>query len=89
MSDPCTVCGEPAPDEVAALCNGCNERFHLTLGKDPAPRECGRVWVNEQFMTLEYGCLRCLNELEGERSIDGAAFTRAEPTSRRRYRKVR
>ena len=89
MSTLCTVCGEPTSEGASALCNGCNERFHLSLGKDPVARECGRVWVNEQFMTLEYGCLRCLGEIEGQASIDGAAFTTKPMSARRRYRKVR
>ena len=89
MNSLCTVCGEAAPEDASAVCNGCNEPFHLSLGKNPAPRECGRVWINEQFMTLEYGCLRCLGELEGQASIDGAAFTAKRSPPRRRYRKVR
>ena len=89
MTEICTVCGEPAADGASALCNGCNEPFHLAVRQGSDEKECGRVWVNEQFMTLEYGCLRCLGELQGESSIDGAAFTTKRTAGRRRYRKVR
>ncbi|HVP04523.1 MAG TPA: hypothetical protein VMT90_02490 [Dehalococcoidia bacterium] len=55
----CHVCGEPLGDEAAA-CNNCHRRFHLRLREGSDAPECGRVWINEQFLSLEYACDVCL-----------------------------
>jgi hypothetical protein len=89
MTDICTVCGEATSEGSSATCSGCNEPFHLALREGTDSPECGRVWVHEQFMTLEYGCLRCLDGATGQSSINGAAFVTRGPAGRRRYRKVR
>jgi hypothetical protein len=56
----CTVCTAPADETNSALCNNCDGRFHLRLRRDADGPECGRVWVNEQFLALEYACDVCL-----------------------------
>jgi hypothetical protein len=87
LTDACTICGAAADDRNSALCNNCNERFHLRQREGDEGPECGRVWVNEQFMTLEFACLRCLGELP-EPKAEPAPRQRRGPTGRR-YRKVR
>jgi len=60
MPDTCRICGQPAHDTDSALCNNCDQRFHLRLRADSDGPECGSVWINEQFLSLEYACQRCL-----------------------------
>ena len=88
MTALCTICGDAVDENSPALCNGCDEPFHLAVSQGSGEKECGRVWVNEQFMTLEYGCLRCLGELPAASSTNGAAADQKQ-AGRRRYRKVR
>ncbi len=56
----CRVCGEAADESNSAVCNGCGERFHLNLRNDREGRDCGDVWVDEQYLALEFGCFVCL-----------------------------
>ncbi len=63
---PCTVCGEQAEAGASALCNGCGELYHLVLTQDTEGKDCGEVWLNEEFLALEFGCARCLAEHRGE-----------------------
>jgi predicted amidophosphoribosyltransferase len=56
----CRVCGEPVDETNSAICNGCGLRFHLALRQDQVGKDCGNVWVNEEFMALEFGCFLCL-----------------------------
>ena len=65
-SGPCTICGEEALPGAAALCNGCGEIFHLVLTQDTEGKDCGEVWLNEEFLALEFGCTRCVAEHRGE-----------------------
>ena len=55
----CHVCGEPLLAETAT-CNNCHRVFHLRTREDSDGRDCGRVWVNEQFLSLEFACDVCL-----------------------------
>lgn len=65
MSETCHVCGEAADDTNSTLCNNCDLRFHLRLREDSDGPECGRVWINEQFLSMEFACNICLGESEG------------------------
>ena len=56
----CHVCGDPFTDENSALCNTCGNPFHLRLRNDAEGRDCGDVWINEQFLALEFACFTCL-----------------------------
>ena len=56
----CHVCGDPLTDANSAVCNTCGNRFHLRLRNDAEGRDCGDVWVNEQFLALEFACFTCL-----------------------------
>ncbi len=62
----CTVCGEAVESGASALCNECGRPYHLVLTNDAAGKNCGEVWLNEDFMALEFGCGRCLALARGE-----------------------
>jgi len=56
----CHICSEPADAANSAVCNTCGNRFHLRLRNDVEGKDCGEVWINEQFLSLEFACLNCL-----------------------------
>ena len=56
----CKVCGEAADEDNSSLCNNCDERFHLRMRDGADGRDCGEVWINEQYMSLEFACFTCL-----------------------------
>lgn len=56
----CRVCGEEVDESDSAACNSCEERFHLRLRNDVDGKDCGEVWINEQYLSLEFACLVCL-----------------------------
>ena len=61
----CRVCGDDADESNSAVCNNCEERFHLRLRIDSDGQDCGQVWVNEQYLSLEYACDVCLGRPPG------------------------
>ena len=67
----CHVCGDPFTDDNTAACNTCGNPFHLRLRNDAEGRDCGDVWINEQFLALEFACFTCLR--------GGTAGTAGEP----------
>jgi len=67
----CAVCGEPADEDSSRLCNNCDGRFHLRLIEGDDARDCGEVWINERYMSLEFACNTCLG--------NGPTATAAEP----------
>ena len=66
MTDPitCAVCGEPADEDSSQVCNSCEGRFHLRLREDTDGKDCGEVWINEQYMSLEFACFTCLGKAQ-------------------------
>lgn len=56
----CSYCGEPVDESDSAECNACFRRFHLRLRSDAEGKDCGEVWVNERYLSLEYACFSCL-----------------------------
>lgn len=70
MPEICHVCGEPADDTNSAICNNCDQRFHLRIRADSDGPECGEVWVNEQFLSMEFACRQCLGTLGGTGSVE-------------------
>jgi len=56
----CHVCRNPIADTNSATCNTCGNLFHLRLRNDAEGRDCGDVWLNEQFLSLEFACFTCL-----------------------------
>ena len=61
----CTVCAAPVESGASAICSECAEPFHLVLTNDAAGKNCGEVWLNEEFLALEFGCARCLAVARG------------------------
>ncbi len=57
----CAVCGEAVDESTSSVCNACGERFHLNQRSDKPGRDCGAVWVDEQYLALEFACRRCLD----------------------------
>jgi hypothetical protein len=57
---PCSVCGEPAEEAASALCGICDRRFHLNPRNDAGGKDCGDVWIDEQYLSLRYACFNCL-----------------------------
>lgn len=56
----CCVCGETADESNSAICNGCYNRYHLRLRNDNDGKDCGDVWINDQYLSLEFACFICL-----------------------------
>jgi hypothetical protein len=56
----CTVCGEAAQESNSALCGACDQRFHLNLRGDVEGKDCGDVWIDDQFLSLRFACFNCL-----------------------------
>lgn len=88
MAESCIVCGEQVDERTSSVCNFCGERFHLNQRNDQPGKDCGAVWIDEQYLALEFACQRCL----------GGSTAPAEPAKpsalggrprvgRRRYRK--
>jgi len=61
---PCHVCGEPLGEETA-VCNNCERSFHLREREGSEAGDCGEVWINEQFLTMEFACNACLGRSGG------------------------
>lgn len=61
----CHVCGEPLTAETAE-CNNCFRPFHLRAAETSDGPDCGRVWINEQFLSLEFACNTCLGRASQE-----------------------
>ena len=56
----CAVCGEALDGSNSAVCNGCDQRFHLNLRNDVEGKDCGDVWIDEQYPSLRFACFNCL-----------------------------
>ncbi len=56
----CAVCGEVAQESNSSLCGGCDRRFHLNLRNDVDGKDCGDVWIDEQYLSLRFACFNCL-----------------------------
>ena len=56
----CAVCGEPMTFVQSAECNWCDQRYHLNQRNDVEAKDCGQVWIDEQFLALQFACNNCL-----------------------------
>jgi hypothetical protein len=45
---------------MTAECNWCDRRFHLNQRNDIEAKDCGEVWIDEQYMALQFACALCL-----------------------------
>jgi hypothetical protein len=77
----CVVCGDPAEPALSAECNWCDGRYHLNQRNDIEAKDCGQVWIDEQFLALQFACNNCL---VGEAT---PAPKPAAEAPRRRYRR--
>lgn len=71
----CVVCGEAVETRMSAECNWCDGRYHLNQRNDIEAKDCGAVWIDEQYLALQFACQNCLDGQQG-----GA---RARPPARR------
>ncbi len=79
----CAVCGEDAPAALTAECNWCDQRYHLNQRNDVEGKDCGRVWIDEQYLALQFACATCLNS--GGRPT--ATPPRKAPARARKYKR--
>ncbi len=56
----CAVCGEPAEESTSVVCGECDRPFHLNPRNDVEGKDCGEVWIDEQFLSLRFACFTCL-----------------------------
>lgn len=83
----CGVCGERADVLMTAECNWCDQRFHLNQRNDVQAKDCGDVWIDEQYMALQFACARCLaGDATGSRG--GGSAAPAAPRARRYKRRA-
>jgi hypothetical protein len=61
-NETCNVCGDHIPADRLATCNNCHEHYHLRTREDQDGDDCGEVWINEQYLSLEYACNACLGK---------------------------
>ena len=84
----CSVCGEFIAVHMHALCNACGLPYHLNQRNDIPGDDCGQVWINEEFLSLEFACNTCLappeeignldDILEAGEAADASGLTHAE-----------
>lgn len=84
----CVVCAEPVTFAMSAECNWCDARYHLNQRNDVDAKDCGAVWIDEQFLALQFACNNCL---AANRLAPPDAMPAPQPTARtaqrRRYRR--
>ena len=56
----CVVCNVQAEAAMTAECNWCDRRFHLNQRNDVEAPDCGQVWIDEQYLALQFACNICL-----------------------------
>jgi hypothetical protein len=90
----CAVCGEAVEARASADCNWCNRRFHLNQRNDVEAKDCGQVWIDEQYMALQFACNTCIAAqlTPADAAHQPASIrqirtdpTREQPRRRRRY----
>jgi hypothetical protein len=52
----CSVCGGAMTFAQSAECNWCDQRYHLNQRNDVEAQDCGQVWIDEQFLALQFAC---------------------------------
>lgn len=80
----CTVCGEVILGATLSTCYVCGEEFHLNERNDVEGKDCGQVWIDEQYMALRFACQRCL---DGEAPGPQMPRRKSKPRTGRRYRR--
>jgi hypothetical protein len=83
----CVVCGEAVDETNSAVCQGCNRRFHLVLRQDEQGKDCGDVWINEAFLSLQFACFNCLRAAGIDSARPVASMPgESQPAAKRRPR---
>jgi len=61
MPPTCHICNAPLTEDNSTLCNQCHRPFHLRLRNDDTEgKDCGDVWIDENYLSLEFACNACL-----------------------------
>ncbi len=68
LNSRCHICGDPLSEDASAVCNQCHRPFHLRLRNDNEGKDCGEVWINENYLSLEFACFECLGVTQPRRS---------------------
>jgi hypothetical protein len=92
LTHTCAVCGQQAEAAMTAECNWCNCRYHLNQRNDVDAKDCGQVWVDEQYLALQFACNACLAGTErashsAPAPAPGSAARRAADARPRRYKR--
>ena len=58
---------------MTAECNWCDQPYHLNQRNDIEAKDCGQVWIDEQYLALQFACNTCLGEGDGAPPITRAA----------------
>ncbi len=85
----CPVCSEPVSEPNMATCRVCSSDFHLQMRTDIEGKDCGAVWINQEWLYLEFACQRCLDAMaSGETPAPPVSRpARHRASARRRYRR--
>lgn len=67
---PCAVCGDPVSEDASRICNNCERPFHLRLVEGDDAKDCGEVWINERYLSLEFACNTCLGNGPGSVGVE-------------------
>lgn len=87
----CAVCAEPATTAQSAECNWCDRRYHLNQRNDVEAKDCGQVWIDDEYLALQFACNDCLargGPPEGTTAAKPEPRLQALPARRRRYRRI-
>jgi hypothetical protein len=79
----CAVCGENAPAAMTAECNWCDSVYHLNQRNDVEGKDCGQVWIDEQYLALQFACNTCL----GGNSAQPTRRADRDPDRPRKYKR--
>jgi hypothetical protein len=66
----CVVCGDAVSEAMSAECNWCDSRYHLNQRNDVEAKDCGQVWIDEQYLALQFACNNCLGNGAAAASTD-------------------
>jgi len=87
----CAVCGEEVDARMSAECNWCDRRYHLNQRNDVEAKDCGEVWIDEQYLALQFACQDCLSGAaagpRGTRTAPPRIGDERAAVQRRRYRR--
>lgn len=80
----CPVCRETLDGPNVATCHVCGRDFHLQVRTNVEGKDCGSVWINEEWLYLEFACQGCL---EAAAAGNPPVRSGARAGGRRRYRR--